>query len=80
MRVSEIRPEEYPRAVEIWEASVRATHDFVTEADIDVFWPVVRRASGEIPHLAGLRDDDGQSRSPAAPTWTAPASPTPYST
>ena len=59
MKVSEIRPEEYGRATELWEASVRATHDFVTDADIEQFRPLVRGSFGEIQHLAGLRDDDG---------------------
>jgi ribosomal protein S18 acetylase RimI-like enzyme len=41
MKIAEIRPDEYDRAAELWEASVRATHDFVTEADLDVFRPAV---------------------------------------
>ena len=59
MEISDVRPEEYDRAAELWEASVRATHDFVTEADLDVFRPLVRASFGEIPQLAGLRADDG---------------------
>ncbi|MFC6161248.1 GNAT family N-acetyltransferase [Kribbella jiaozuonensis] len=59
MNVSEIRPDEYDRAAELWEASVRATHHFVTEADLDVFRPLVRASFGEIAQLAGLRTDDG---------------------
>ena len=30
--------------VALWERSVRATHDFLTEADIDALRPLVRRA------------------------------------
>ncbi|MEU4193206.1 GNAT family N-acetyltransferase [Kribbella sp. NPDC026611] len=59
MRVTEIAPTEYGRAAELWEASVRATHDFVTEADLDEFRPLVRASFGEIAQLAGLRSDDG---------------------
>jgi hypothetical protein len=59
MEISGVRPDEYERAADLWEASVRATHDFVTEADIEVFRPLVRAAFGNIEHLAGLRDDDG---------------------
>lgn len=58
MEVSTIRPEEYDRATEVWEASVRATHDFVSESDIELFRPMVRQAFGEIEQLAVLRDDD----------------------
>ncbi|HEY3512702.1 MULTISPECIES: GNAT family N-acetyltransferase [Kribbella] len=57
MVIDEIRPDEYDRAAELWEASVRATHDFVTEADLDVFRPLVRASFGEIAQLAGLRED-----------------------
>lgn len=59
MEITEIPPHEYDRAAELWEASVRATHDFITEADLDVFRPLVRASFGEIPQLAGLRADDG---------------------
>lgn len=36
------RPEDYPALAELWEASVRATHHFVAEADIHYFKPLVR--------------------------------------
>ncbi|MEV4266742.1 GNAT family N-acetyltransferase [Kribbella sp. NPDC049584] len=59
MKISRIEPAEFDRAAELWEASVRATHGFVTEADLDVFRPLVRASFGEIGQLAGLRTDDG---------------------
>ena len=59
MEIGGIAPDEYDRAAELWEASVRATHDFVTEADLNVFRPLVRASFGAIEHLAGLRADDG---------------------
>jgi len=59
MKISDIAPAEHDRATELWEASVRATHDFATEADLDVFRPLVRASFGEIEHLAGLLADDG---------------------
>lgn len=37
----------------------RLRHRGVTEADIELFRPLVRQAFGQIEHLAGLRDDDG---------------------
>ena len=58
MKIAELHPDEYDLATAIWEASVRATHHFVTEADLDVFRPMVRQAFGEIEHLAALRRDD----------------------
>ncbi|WPB81123.1 acetyltransferase [Archangium violaceum] len=35
-------PVDAPRLLEIWEAAVRATHHFLTEADIDTLRPQVR--------------------------------------
>ena len=32
-------PEHYPELTEVWEASVRATHHFLTEADIQFYKP-----------------------------------------
>jgi putative acetyltransferase len=58
VKVSGIDTAEYQRAVEVWEASVRATHEFVSDADIEIFRPLVLGGFGEIEHLAGLRDDD----------------------
>jgi putative acetyltransferase len=56
--VSPVQPEDYARVVEVWEASVRATHHFVAEEDILVFRPLVRNA---LPHitLACVRDNEG---------------------
>jgi putative acetyltransferase len=59
VKISAIRPDEYDRATELWEASVRATHDFVSDADIEIFRPLVRSSFAEVEQLAGLRDDDG---------------------
>jgi putative acetyltransferase len=54
--VSAIGPEDYARVVELWEASVRATHAFVTEEDITVFRPLVWDGLPAVPHLLGVRD------------------------
>lgn len=56
--ISPVTPEEYPRVVEVWEASVRATHHFVAESDIEIFRPLV---FDELPHtdLACVRDRNG---------------------
>ncbi|HYT45067.1 MAG TPA: GNAT family N-acetyltransferase, partial [Methylomirabilota bacterium] len=56
--ISPVAPEDYPRVVEVWEASVRATHHFVAESDIEIFRPLV---FDELPHtdLACVRDGNG---------------------
>ena len=50
-----------PRVVDVWEASVRATHHFLTEADIQFFKPLVREELPHVAHLACMRDGDGQA-------------------
>ena len=41
MIVENIRPEQYEELLIVWENSVRATHDFITEEDIDFFKPII---------------------------------------
>lgn len=50
------QPADYPRIVEVWEASVRATHHFVSEADIEFFRPLVRDGLPHVAHLICVRD------------------------
>ena len=35
MIVENVRPENYAEMLNVWENSVRATHDFITEEDIE---------------------------------------------
>lgn len=55
--VSSVSPEDFSRVVDVWEASVRATHHFVTEADIQFFKPLVREGLPHVAELACVRDD-----------------------
>lgn len=57
--ITGVRPADYPRVVEVWEASVRATHHFVEEADILFFKPIIGDALQHIK-LAAMRDSEGQ--------------------
>jgi putative acetyltransferase len=58
--VDQVRAEDYARVVEVWEASVRATHHFVAESDIEIFRPLVRGALPDVPQLACVRDAQGE--------------------
>lgn len=50
---------EYPRLLEIWEASVRATHDFLTEEDILFFKTFIQEHKAfEQVSLVGARGED----------------------
>lgn len=40
-QIDKIQESEYPEVVEVWEASVRATHDFLKEEDITYFKPLI---------------------------------------
>lgn len=39
--IDKIHESEYPEVVDVWEASVRATHDFLKEEDITYFKPLI---------------------------------------
>jgi putative acetyltransferase len=51
---------DFPRVVEVWEASIRATHHFLTEADIQFFKPLVREELPHVAQLACMRDGEGR--------------------
>lgn len=54
-----VQPEDFPRVIEVWEASVRATHHFISEADIQFFKPRLRDV---LPVLALACARDEQDR------------------
>jgi putative acetyltransferase len=49
------------RLVDIWEASVRATHHFLSEQDIQAIKPLVKHGLQEIPHLFIAQDNTNPS-------------------
>ncbi|MBD2101380.1 acetyltransferase [Leptolyngbya sp. FACHB-261] len=55
-----VTSEDFPCLVEVWEASVRATHLFLMEADIQFFKPLVQDALPQMAELACARDEQGQ--------------------
>ena len=57
--VSKIAPSEYPAIVTLWEASVRATHDFLQEEDILFFRPLILNEYLKAVDLNCVRDDKG---------------------
>jgi putative acetyltransferase len=58
--VDTVRRDDMRRLVETWEASVRATHDFLAEADIRRFKVVVRDDLFDALPLYCVRDRDGR--------------------
>jgi putative acetyltransferase len=53
-------PSDLPRLFEVWEASVRATHLFLTEENIQTFIPLVKEELASFSPLHCLRDSGGQ--------------------
>ncbi len=53
-----VQAEDVPRIVEVWEASVRATHHFVSESDLQIFKPLVRD-SNHTGYSYCVRDEQG---------------------
>ncbi|MEB2781312.1 GNAT family N-acetyltransferase [Algoriphagus sp. C2-6-M1] len=58
-KVTEIHPSEYPEVVELWEASVRVTHDFLQEEDILYFKPLILNEYLKAAELSCVRADGG---------------------
>ncbi|MFD2573894.1 GNAT family N-acetyltransferase [Spirosoma soli] len=51
-----VYPEDHPNLLRIWEASVRATHYFITESDIQVFKPLILDQAFHAVNLFCMRD------------------------
>ncbi len=51
---------EYEAVLAVWEASVRATHHFITEADIQYFKPLILKQYFDAVELNCVRNDEGQ--------------------
>lgn len=60
MVIREGRPADWGQLLEIWEASVRATHSFLSEQDIAGLLPEVRDAALPALELWVLCDDGGE--------------------
>jgi putative acetyltransferase len=58
--VHPVGPEEGARLLEVWESAVRATHHFLTEADIQSLKPLVRPGLFALEHLLCVRDPEGR--------------------
>ncbi|MGF1685083.1 GNAT family N-acetyltransferase [Photobacterium japonica] len=59
MIVENVRPEYYAEMLEVWENSVRATHDFITEDDIAFFKPIIIEQAFPAVTLRCVKSDSG---------------------
>lgn len=58
-RISPVMRSEADQLLAVWERSVRATHHFLEEADIEFLRPLIVDALFALDHLVGLRDQSG---------------------
>ncbi|SHL70271.1 putative acetyltransferase [Chitinophaga jiangningensis] len=58
--ISPVPVSAYPEVTAVWEASVRATHDFLTEADIQFFKPLILNEFLKAVTLCCIKDETGR--------------------
>jgi len=59
MIVENVLPEYYTEMLAVWENSVRATHDFITEEDIEFFKPIIIEHAFPAVTLKCVKDESG---------------------
>ena len=59
MIVENVLPEYYVEMLDVWENSVRATHDFITEEDIEFFKPIIIEQAFPAVTLKCVKDENG---------------------
>lgn len=58
--ISDISASEYQEVIDVWEASVRATHDFLLEEDIAYFKPLILEHYLDAVQLKAWRDENNK--------------------
>lgn len=61
MDIALARDEDLPRIFEVWESSVRATHDFLAENDIQALVPLVEQGLAQFGPIQCVRDGAGDA-------------------
>ncbi|NRD74771.1 GNAT family N-acetyltransferase [Shewanella sp. VB17] len=59
MMVENVLAEYYPEMLEVWENSVRATHDFLSDEDIDFFKPIIIEQAFPAVIMRCVKDNTG---------------------
>jgi putative acetyltransferase len=59
LKVEDVNKSDYTTIIDIWEASVRATHHFLKEADIQYFKPLILSHYLDAVLLKCIRDGNG---------------------
>ncbi len=61
IQVEEVSKSDYQELIEVWEASVRATHDFLKEDDIHYFKPLILSTYFDAVELRCAKDEKGKN-------------------
>lgn len=59
MIVENVLPGDYAEMLDVWENSVRATHDFISEEDIEFFKPIIMEQAFPAVTLRCVKNDSG---------------------
>lgn len=59
MIIENVIPEYYTEMLDVWENSVRATHDFLSEDDIEFFKPIIIEQAFPAVTLRCVKNEDG---------------------
>ncbi|CAH6839554.1 GNAT family N-acetyltransferase [Vibrio chagasii] len=59
MTIENVLPEDYAEMLKVWENSVRATHDFITEEDIEFFKPIIMEHAFPAVSLKCVKNESG---------------------
>ena len=59
MIVENVLPSDYAELLNVWENSVRATHDFITDEDIEFFKPIIIEQAFPAVTLECIKDEQG---------------------
>ncbi|GAA0349477.1 acetyltransferase [Bowmanella denitrificans] len=60
MYLGSVSRDDYPQLIQIWEASVRATHDFLSDADILKLKPLILEQYFDAVALTAARNEGGE--------------------
>lgn len=59
MIIENVLPENFAEMLKVWENSVRATHDFITEEDIEFFKPIIMEQAFPAVTLKCIKNGSG---------------------
>lgn len=59
MIIENVLPKDYAEMLSVWENSVRATHDFISDEDIEFFKPIIMEHAFPSVTLRCIKNNNG---------------------